>query len=71
MNAFSVAVGFFALVLSQLIPMGVFGAMFALSMVISSIASLVLIPAILNKVDVAKLFKQKKDDNLKRVKIID
>ncbi|RKX92839.1 MAG: hypothetical protein DRZ90_13435 [Spirochaetes bacterium] len=61
MNAFSVAIGFFALVLSQLIPMGVFGAMFALSMVISSLASLILIPAVLRKVDVTKLFKINQD----------
>ena len=71
LNAFSVAIGFLALVLAHMIPIGVFGAMFALSMVISSMASLLLIPAILNKVDVAKLFKQKKDDKLKIVRILD
>ncbi|MCF6334155.1 MAG: MMPL family transporter [Spirochaetales bacterium] len=68
MNALSVAIGFFALVLSQLIPMGVFGAMFALSMVISSMASLILIPAIFNRLDIGKLFKQ---DKLKIVGILD
>ncbi|RKX84803.1 MAG: hypothetical protein DRP70_12645, partial [Spirochaetes bacterium] len=57
MNAFSVAIGFTALVLSRLIPIGVFGTMFALSMVISSLASLILIPAVLRKVDVSELFK--------------
>jgi predicted RND superfamily exporter protein len=71
LNAFSVAIGFFALVLSHLIPMGVFGSMFALSMVISSMASLILIPAILNKMDVGKLFKQKEENKYKIVKILD
>jgi uncharacterized protein len=71
LNAFSVAIGFFALVLAHLTPIGVFGAMFALSMVISSMASLLLIPAILHKVDVSKLFRQKTQDKLKIVKIID
>ncbi len=71
LNAFSVAIGFLSLVLAHMIPIGVFGSMFALSMVISSMASLLLIPAILNKVDVAKLFKQKKDKKLKIVRILD
>jgi uncharacterized protein len=60
MNAFSVAIGFTSLWLSNLIPIGIFGVMFALSMVISSISSLILIPVILSKVNVSKLFRQNK-----------
>ncbi len=60
LNALSVGIGFLALVLAHLIPIGVFGSMFALSMGISSLASLILIPAVLTRLDVEKLFKQNK-----------
>lgn len=67
MNSFSVAIGFFALILSQLIPIGVFGVMFSLSMIISSMASLILIPAVLYRLDISKLFKLNEQNSIKDI----
>jgi uncharacterized protein len=64
-NAVSVAVGFLSLMISQFVPIRQMGILFAVSMIFACLASLIVLPIILNKLKPKFLWSEKRGSQLR------